>query len=495
VFERYAGLTPADLERVTLVLPNLEACNEPFPNGDPTLVSGVFILKAARPYQRDKLLKALSTGGRAKQYQGKTYYFNEKCWGALYLADDRTVLFGSEDAVLWLLQKAERKRYEGPLSPSLRWAAEKAPLVVAFNPAVLTDAHLQKLPPPLRDVLRAEALTFLVDLDKQFSVNARVRFASPAKATAGEASVKSALELGRQGLAVGMAQLGQKIKEEDNDLPSALGQVYGLALVRHADRILKAAVVERKGTTVSATLSTDHVELAPVTVVSLFSIAALGRNAQATFQYVGSTIGGGTGTADGNLRELHKGFEKYYQDKGSYPPPAIHGKKGEALLSWRVALLPYLGEEKLYKEFRLDEPWDSLHNKKLLHRMPKVLQQPYAYGAQKYKTTFQGFAGPGAVFEGTKGHVKADFKGPGQPILVAVIDRDQSTYWSKPADVTFTANGPFPQFMGKYAYGFSALFADGTVRFFTTKDTPEKTLRGLVTGGEKAGAAPQPFKR
>src|SRR5258705_440975 len=32
---------------------------------------------------------------------------------------------------------------------------------------------------------------------------------------------------------------------------------------------------------------------------------------------------------------------------------------GRALLSWRVAILPFLGQELLYREFRLDEAWDS----------------------------------------------------------------------------------------------------------------------------------------
>ena len=35
-------------------------------------------------------------------------------------------------------------------------------------------------------------------------------------------------------------------------------------------------------------------------------------------------------------------------------------------LSWRVKLLPYLGETKLYQEFHRDEPWDSRHNQTLL---------------------------------------------------------------------------------------------------------------------------------
>ena len=49
---------------------------------------------------------------------------------------------------------------------------------------------------------------------------------------------------------------------------------------------------------------------------------------------------------------------------------------GKALLSWRVALLPFLEENELYKQFHLDEAWDSDHNKKLLAKMPRVFAPP-----------------------------------------------------------------------------------------------------------------------
>ena len=47
-------------------------------------------------------------------------------------------------------------------------------------------------------------------------------------------------------------------------------------------------------------------------------------------------------------------------------------ESGRELLSWRVFLLPYLGEEALYKQFRLNEPWDSPHNRTLVDKMPAV---------------------------------------------------------------------------------------------------------------------------
>jgi hypothetical protein len=55
-------------------------------------------------------------------------------------------------------------------------------------------------------------------------------------------------------------------------------------------------------------------------------------------------------------------------------PVAIIDSEGKQLLSWRVAILPYLGDEAamLFKEFHLNEPWDSDHNKLLIGRMPAV---------------------------------------------------------------------------------------------------------------------------
>jgi hypothetical protein len=43
-------------------------------------------------------------------------------------------------------------------------------------------------------------------------------------------------------------------------------------------------------------------------------------------------------------------------------------------LSWRVHLLPELGEDELYRKFHLDEPWDSPHNLPLVTEMPAAFR-------------------------------------------------------------------------------------------------------------------------
>ena len=69
-----------------------------------------------------------------------------------------------------------------------------------------------------------------------------------------------------------------------------------------------------------------------------------------------------------------------------FPPAAIRDKDGKPLLSWRVAVLPFIedssfgvakGGQPLYNEFHLDEPWDSEHNKALIAKMPAAFRDPH----------------------------------------------------------------------------------------------------------------------
>jgi len=79
-----------------------------------------------------------------------------------------------------------------------------------------------------------------------------------------------------------------------------------------------------------------------------------------------------------NLKCIGLAMHNYHDMHKRLPPAAICDATGRPLLSWRVALLPFVdvAENKLYGEFKLDEAWDSPHNLKLLERMPFVYQTP-----------------------------------------------------------------------------------------------------------------------
>jgi hypothetical protein len=66
-----------------------------------------------------------------------------------------------------------------------------------------------------------------------------------------------------------------------------------------------------------------------------------------------------------------------YSDKYGKPPPAsIRGKDGKPAHSWRVLILPFLGEDELYSQYRFDEPWNGPHNIQLATRIPSFYKCP-----------------------------------------------------------------------------------------------------------------------
>src|SRR5262245_36590716 len=86
---------------------------------------------------------------------------------------------------------------------------------------------------------------------------------------------------------------------------------------------------------------------------------------------LGSAIKGARGSAQriqcaNNLKQIGLALHNFEAVHSALPPQAIVDEEGEPLLSWRVAILPYIGEQALYDEFHLDEPWDSEHNLALL---------------------------------------------------------------------------------------------------------------------------------
>src|SRR5437870_3697429 len=113
-------------------------------------------------------------------------------------------------------------------------------------------------------------------------------------------------------------------------------------------------------------------------------------------------------------------MHNYHETHGALPPFAVVGKQGTPLLSWRVLILPFIEQDGLYRQFKLNEPWDSPHNLRLLPRMPQIFKPFDGRDTEPDKTFFQVFVGTGAAFEGTTGmRLSADFPdGTSNTILI-----------------------------------------------------------------------------
>jgi hypothetical protein len=188
-----------------------------------------------------------------------------------------------------------------------------------------------------------------------------------------------------------------------------------------------------------------------------------------------------------NMRQIAIAMHNYYNDHNHMPVPAFLDKNHQPLLSWRVHLLPYLEHEKLYREFRLNEPWDSAHNRKLIDRMPAVFRSPASKVAEKGRTTYVVPVGENTIFPGGKGiQFKEIQDGTAHTVLLVDVNDDNAVFWTKPDDLQIDLKtSPLQKLLGHHEGGFFAAMADGSVRFISAKIN-EKDLHAIFSrnGGE-----------
>ncbi len=125
----------------------------------------------------------------------------------------------------------------------------------------------------------------------------------------------------------------------------------------------------------------------------------------------------------------------YECDRGVLSPAYTADADGNPLHSWRVLLLPYLGQQKLYDKIHLDEPWDSQHNRQFHDEAVAFYQCPSAE-LDPGRTTYSVVVGPDAAFEGAEGKKLSSF-GPKSAKMILVVERKRNVCWMDPeSDIT-----------------------------------------------------------
>jgi hypothetical protein len=184
------------------------------------------------------------------------------------------------------------------------------------------------------------------------------------------------------------------------------------------------------------------------------------------------------------LKQIALAFLNYENGHKQFPPQAILDAQGRPLLSWRVLILPYLDAGELYKQFHLDEPWDSEHNRPLIARMPAVYSDPEV--AEPGKTTFLVPTGPSTFYDGTPGKSIRDvIDGTSNTLLVANVLPERAVEWTKPSDWEVDFGDPWRWLVDNERNDFSAAVMDGSVHTLN-QELGTENLDALITpaGGE-----------
>jgi hypothetical protein len=161
------------------------------------------------------------------------------------------------------------------------------------------------------------------------------------------------------------------------------------------------------------------------------------------------------------LKQIATAMRNYHANRDGFPPAAIRDSDDRPLLSWRVALLPFLDEQELYSEFHLDEPWDSPHNRPLVEKIPLHFRSPWVPPGH---TRFLVFTGEGTPFASQPLREEHIRDGEGNTIMVVEAGIDRAVPWTQPQDLELDPRDPLRSLGDIGDDGFRAVFFDGSVQ-------------------------------
>ena len=211
-----------------------------------------------------------------------------------------------------------------------------------------------------------------------------------------------------------------------------------------------------------------------VAAVLGFGLIGAGTAAAATI-----TLDANGGKDVANLKQIILALENYESANARFPAAYI-GPLGTPLLSWRVAILPYLGYSTLFNQFDPTKPWNDPANLPLLSQMPAVFRSPLD-SPSSTRTNYIGATDPNSMFPGAPGVTLISVSDGTSNTIFVGESSGSNIPWTKPEDLAVGScptlgDGGFSSFVSG-AVPFA--FVDGNVRFLpNTIDC--NALRGLL---------------
>ena len=217
-----------------------------------------------------------------------------------------------------------------------------------------------------------------------------------------------------------------------------------------------------------------------------------------------------------NLVEIAAALQDYHKANGCFPPAYIADKTGKPMHSWRVLILPYMGEEVIYRTYDFTQPWDSPKNKNILTAIP-VFACPCDHEVNSpsaTQTSYVAVLGPNTGWAGVKPTKLADFGGEASRTIMLVEVANSGIDWTEPRDLSLDTlgvaetkssalvpsnnHGRREEFLVTYDYGsgVNVAMADGSVGCLRLGSRSLEELQKLLQiGGFKEEEIDEPEMR
>jgi hypothetical protein len=475
-----------------------EEAQPPEREGEPSLL---WIATTTEAATLERIHKDAKANFDAKKHNDKTYYDGtDKRRGehaAYHFVNDRTFVRGTTKHVLKGMERTDNVT-KGSLAPALRMAKEKHQLAVGMQ---LDDKSARNLLEEflpghrgmggvrraLAPLFRARAAAGFADIGRETRAEVQLFFRDGTQAKVGLGAAEDGLTLLR------VHVLNEIITQLDFDIDDGANpkrdeeSMFGIQIMEQLEAGLRGMRTDLKGglLRVNAHAATDLTAMLAKNKELLKTRA--GDEAMMALRQMRKI--------QNNLRQIGFALQAFHDSYKSFPPVAICDKNGKPLLSWRVAILPYIEQAPLFQQFKLDEPWDSEHNLKLLAQMPPIYAPVGVTTREKHVTFYQGFiadpkAGgehqtawemtpaPNNAFGATGTRIASITDGMSNTLMV--VEAGEAVPWTKPGDLPYDPKRRLPKLGGMSKDGFHVLMADGST-LFLPRDFDEKTLRLLIT--------------
>lgn len=173
----------------------------------------------------------------------------------------------------------------------------------------------------------------------------------------------------------------------------------------------------------------------------------------------------------------------YQQAYGALPPAYTARADGTRLHSWRVLVLPFLGQQQLYRQFDLAQPWDSPRNAALVAKMPGVFRcKNDVVGGRRYETSYVAIVGEGTAFPAESNCDLRRLHHKLGEIALVMETRRSGICWSEPRDfcINEVGHGTEGRRCSNDPQGPGLGFADGHCSRLTCEQAKEVISRTHV---------------
>jgi len=183
-----------------------------------------------------------------------------------------------------------------------------------------------------------------------------------------------------------------------------------------------------------------------------------------------------------NLNKIALALDNYRRVNGAFPPASRCDTAGGPAHSWRVDLLPYLGEEDLFTAYRFDEPWDSARNLRVARGMPDVYRCPSSRVQSGLETNYL-WVLRSKQRDSTSGRGVSSAEGEGT-IMIVEVERS-GILWTKPEDLRidemdFRVNARDRDCICSRHTGGAHVLFDNLEVVFLTDETPVEELQRML---------------